>query len=314
MESTALLRSFHCSAGGISHALSSLEKRSVSTWLPSIQSHDSPYDVRKTTASFRNRGVAVACAKTPEAIASSKSNVPLDNGLNSPTEKYALRATFPNAFEALLLEVCDETSVAELQLKIGDYEMHLKRNVGATNASIPMAPPVPSEPMEQSMLVAASTSATKSSSEKANPFSRAASAVSSRLASLEASGVGGFKIVASPTVCTQILSFQSFQLRDCYVSKPSSVLLGGLISKRKNSEREKTATSLQEGNYIMNLYFVGDVIKEGQVIGYIDRFGNLLPVKSDVAGEVLKLLFEEGEAVGYGDPLVAVLPSFHGLN
>ncbi|XP_074276624.1 uncharacterized protein LOC141600313 [Silene latifolia] len=278
MESTVLLPSFHCSAGGISHALSSLEKRSVSAWLPSIQSPDSAYDVRKTTASFRSRGVAVACAKTPEAIVSSKSNIPLDNGSNSPTEKCALRATFPNAFEALLLEVCDETSVAELQLKIGDYEMHLKRNVGATNVSIPMAPPVPSEPMEQSTPIAASTSATKSSSEKASPFSRAASVVSTRLASLEASGVGAFKIVASPTV-------GSFQR-------------GRTVKGKKQPPVCKK----------------GDVIKEGQVIGYVDRFGNTLPVKSDVAGEVLKLLFEEGEAVGYGDPLVAVLPSFHGLN
>ena len=50
------------------------------------------------------------------------------------------------------------------------------------------------------------------------------------------------------------------------------------------------------------------------MIGYIDQFGTELPVKSDVAGEVLKLLFEEGEAIGYGDPLIAVLPSFHGLS
>ncbi|THG02786.1 hypothetical protein TEA_029033 [Camellia sinensis var. sinensis] len=58
----------------------------------------------------------------------------------------------------------------------------------------------------------------------------------------------------------------------------------------------------------------GEVIKEGQVIGFLDQFGTELPVKqSDVAGEVIKLLFNDGEAVGYGDPLIAVLPSFHGI-
>ncbi|PWA96266.1 Biotin/lipoyl attachment [Artemisia annua] len=55
----------------------------------------------------------------------------------------------------------------------------------------------------------------------------------------------------------------------------------------------------------------GDVIKEGKTICYLDQFGTELPVKSDVDGEVIKILFDDGEAVGYGDPLIAVLPSFH---
>nr|GEV44712.1 hypothetical protein [Tanacetum cinerariifolium] len=57
----------------------------------------------------------------------------------------------------------------------------------------------------------------------------------------------------------------------------------------------------------------GDVIKEGQTICYLDQFGTELPVKSDVDGEVIKILFDDGEAVGYGDPLIAVLPSFHDI-
>ncbi|GKU92194.1 hypothetical protein SLEP1_g5956 [Rubroshorea leprosula] len=55
------------------------------------------------------------------------------------------------------------------------------------------------------------------------------------------------------------------------------------------------------------------MIKEGQVIGYLDQFGTHFPVRADVAGEVLKLLANDGDAIGYGDPLVAVLPSFHGI-
>lgn len=55
------------------------------------------------------------------------------------------------------------------------------------------------------------------------------------------------------------------------------------------------------------------MIEEGQVIGFLDQFGTQLPVKSDVAGEVLKVLYSDGEAVGYGDPLIAVLPSFPGI-
>ncbi|QHO41448.1 Biotin carboxyl carrier protein of acetyl-CoA carboxylase, putative [Arachis hypogaea] len=39
------------------------------------------------------------------------------------------------------------------------------------------------------------------------------------------------------------------------------------------------------------LFSQGDYIKKGQVIGYLDMFGTSLPIKSDVFGEVFKLLF-----------------------
>ncbi|KAK4760015.1 hypothetical protein SAY87_023146 [Trapa incisa] len=58
----------------------------------------------------------------------------------------------------------------------------------------------------------------------------------------------------------------------------------------------------------------GDVIKEGQIIGWLDQFGTELPIEPDVPGEVLELLIDDGEPVGFGDPLIAVLPSFPGIN
>lgn len=215
----------------------------------------------------------MSCAKTPEATVS-KGN---DNRTNGSTEKRGLRsATFPNAFEALLLEVCDETSVAELQLKVGDFEMHLKRNVGGTNTPVSVAPPIPSEPVVQSAPAAPSTP--KPAPEKANPFASSSSAIASKLAALNASGTDGYKLVTSPAV--------------------------GSFRKGRTVKGKKQPLICKPG----------DVIKEGQVIGYVDQFGSELPVRSDVAGEVLKILFDEGEAIGYGDPLIAVLPSFHGLN
>ena len=45
----------------------------------------------------------------------------------------------------------------------------------------------------------------------------------------------------------------------------------------------------------------------------MDQFSTSLPVKADVAGEVLKILVEEGDSVGYGDHILAVLPSFHDI-
>ncbi|PKI31809.1 hypothetical protein CRG98_047812 [Punica granatum] len=117
----------------------------------------------------------------------------------------------------------------------------------------------------------------KPASEKTSPFTNVSFGKSSRLAALEASGASGYVLVSSPTV--------------------------GSFRRGRTLKGKKQPPSCKEG----------DVIKEGQVIGWLDQFGAELPVKSDVSGEVLKLLIDDGEPVGYGDPLIAVLPSFHGI-
>lgn len=211
----------------------------------------------------------MSCSKTPEA-AVSNSNVPLSNGTNGSTQKHGLlSATFPDAFEALLLEVCDETSIAELQLKVAGFEMYLKRNVGAKNGPVSVAPQAAPAPAPAP--AAPSTSRSTSLPEPS-------SALASKLAALEASGTDGYKLVTSPTV--------------------------GSFRKGRTVKGKKQPPVCKQG----------DIIKEGQIIGYVDQFGTELAVKSDVAGEILKFLFEEGEPVGYGEPIIAVLPSFHELD
>ncbi|KAL2896947.1 Biotin carboxyl carrier protein of acetyl-CoA carboxylase [Bienertia sinuspersici] len=277
---------FRFSSGSISHACSSLEKPGLAVWPAVVRSPILTFG--KRTSSPRQARIVKLSAKTPETTVSSKSDAPLDNGSKSSLETRALRTSFPSAFEALLLEVCDETSVAEVQLKLDVRFLHsiycrleilrcISRGIlDPKIAPVPVAPPVPSEPMNQSAPAPPSMSEPKP--EKSSLFASASSAVSSKLASLEASGSNGFKLVTSPTV--------------------------GSFHRGRTVKGKKQPPNCKQG----------DVIKEGQVIGYIDQFGTELPVKqSDVAGEVLKLLFEEGEAVGYGDPLIAVLPSFHGL-
>ncbi|KAH1207367.1 hypothetical protein GmHk_15G042499 [Glycine max] len=54
-------------------------------------------------------------------------------------------------------------------------------------------------------------------------------------------------------------------------------------------------------------------VEEGQVICYIEQLGGELPIESDVSGEVIKILQKDGDPVGYGDALVAILPSFPGI-
>lgn len=236
------------------------------------------------SSNSKGKRTLVSCAKTVEAINTAKSDASLDSSSQDSLEKKPLQsATFPNGLEALVLEVCDETEIAELKVKVGEFEMHLKRNVGATkaplsNISPTTPPPIPSKPMDESAPSTPQPSAPKSSPEKTNPFANVSMQKSSKLAALEASGINNYVIISSPTV--------------------------GLFRRGRTVKGKRQPPTYKEG----------DLIKEGQVVGYLDQFGTGLPVKSDVAGEVLKLLVEDGEPVGYGDDLVAVLPSFHDIN
>ncbi|KAG6527296.1 hypothetical protein ZIOFF_009394 [Zingiber officinale] len=181
-----------------------------------------------------------------------------DKNSSGPLQKNVQQSTFPIAFQALVEDVCEQTQIAELKLKIGDFEMFLKRDIGISSAPSPVyapvessitAPPILSEPMEETATSPTPFLEQVSTEETSSPFVNISAAKTLKLASLEASGHDAFVIVASPLNCfTMYLSYHYF------------------------------------------------------------------PLQSDVDGEVLKILYEDGEAVGYGDPLVAVLPSFHAIN
>ncbi|TKY47591.1 Biotin carboxyl carrier protein of acetyl-CoA carboxylase [Spatholobus suberectus] len=241
------------------------------------------YGQKHINSHTKGKNTLVSFAKTAEAINTSKSDASSNSTPQDSLEKKPLQnATFPNGFEALVLEVCDETEIAELKVKVGDFEMHIKRNIGATkaplsNISPTTPPPIPSKPMDELAPATLPPTPPKSSPEKTNPFVNASKVKSPKLAALEASGTNTYVLVLSPTV--------------------------GLFRRGRTVKGKKQPPICKEG----------DLIKEGQVIGYLDQFGTGLPIKSDVAGEVLKLLVEDGEPVGYGDPLIAVLPSFHDI-
>nr|CAD1833308.1 unnamed protein product [Ananas comosus var. bracteatus] len=286
METTALLRSFHGAMWTTQYSESFPEKP-VLARMPNAASKRHAFSQPSMFVVGR-KGSFLPHLKASETASALTSNaVTLEKSSEKPSDKQSVpKSTFPSGFEALLLEVCEETSVAELKLKIGTFEMHLKRDVGTPKASAPAsipivspttAPPIPSEPMNESAPAAPPAAPPKPPSAPTSPFANVSSAKASKLAALEASGSNAYIIVSSPTV--------------------------GTFRRGRTLKGKKQPPSCKEG----------DVIKEGQIIGFLDQFGNELPVRSDVAGEVLKVLYSDGEAVGYGDPLVAVLPSFHGI-
>ncbi|KAI4324709.1 hypothetical protein MLD38_030169 [Melastoma candidum] len=55
------------------------------------------------------------------------------------------------------------------------------------------------------------------------------------------------------------------------------------------------------------------IVKEGQVLCYVEQLGGEIPIESDVSGEVVRILLKDGDPVGYGDALISILPSFPGI-
>ncbi|KAL3834795.1 hypothetical protein ACJIZ3_009531 [Penstemon smallii] len=289
MESAAVLRSFQYAVGTSSCLKSMLEKPGIVTINHATFSNLNKLPVfggKIVSSTNRHGTLLMSCLKTSEATVTAKSNSEPNGAASSDSEEHGLQksprgATFSNGFEALLTEVCDETKIAELKVKFGAFEIHMKRKIDSPPIAAPIvpqitAPSVPSKPVIESTS-AAPPSPPKSSAEKVSPFTNVSVEKASKLAALEASASTGYVIVSSPTV--------------------------GSFRRARTLKGKKQKPACKEG----------DVIKEGQTIAFMDQFGTELPVKSDVAGEVLKLLYNDGEAVGYGDPVIAVLPSFPGI-
>ncbi|CAM8955402.1 unnamed protein product [Rhodiola kirilowii] len=262
MESVAALRSFHYTVGAVTSFHSCVERPGKLLGGGSIL-------IGKPLCALTNRR-----ANLVSLFRTSATDKAIESVVESSAVKSLTNPTFPKGFEDLILEICDETEIAELKLKIGDFQMQVKRKLTAPAPIVaPAAPPAPvaAEPKTDTPSPPPKTTSVKSSS-----FVNIPKEKSAKLVALESSGASGYVLVSSPTV--------------------------GSFHRGRTLKGKKQPPVCKEGN----------VIKEGQIIGYVDQFGTELPIKSDVGGEVLKLLVDEGDGVGYGDPLIAVLPSFHG--
>nr|GMD50938.1 biotin carboxyl carrier protein of acetyl-CoA carboxylase-like isoform X1 [Ipomoea batatas] len=212
----------------------------------------------------RNNRLVMSSAKTPETIPANLNGAAVltDSQQTVPDEKNSLtQAIFPDGFEALITEVCDDTEIAELKLKAGDFEMHLLRKIEATAVPAPVVsptpPPSPSQPAVDSLPAASSASSSKPS-EISSPFINVSTEKSAKLAALEASGSSGYVLVLSQAV--------------------------GSFRRARTAKGKKLPLACKEG----------DIIKAGQTIGFLDQFSSEVPVKADVAGKVLKILYDDG--------------------
>eukprot|EP00850_Spirogloea_muscicola_P013061 SM000087S23343 [mRNA] locus=s87:99382:100975:+ [translate_table: standard] len=172
------------------------------------------------------------------------------------------------------MELCDETSVAELELKVGGFKLHVTRDVGkhgraaAASAAV-TALPVLGVPMSEDI--------------PARPSHSAAAAAA----------VGGkpdqYEDDDEDAADEGLL----------YVSSPKV----GMFRRGRFYKGKRGRSMANEGQ----------VVKVGAVVCYIEQLGTSLAIESEHAGEVVKFMFEDGDAVGFGEPLLAIRPSFPGI-
>ncbi|KAG9156097.1 hypothetical protein Leryth_024918 [Lithospermum erythrorhizon] len=195
----------------------------------------------------------------------------------STEDKYSgvVSKLIPNPLEVeyLLTTICDTTSIAEFELKLGGFRLHVTRDL--SGQTMPSSPPT-SAPVSVSMAEETSGSNGSLSSHSLAIIKPESSSYGVRTL-LERAADDGLKILPSPRV--------------------------GFFRRSRTIKGKRAPPSCKEKQ----------LVKEGQVLCYIEQLGGEIPVESDVSGEVIKIFSRDGDPVGYGDPLIAILPSFPGI-
>ncbi|KAL0707676.1 hypothetical protein Bca4012_074102 [Brassica carinata] len=185
--------------------------------------------------------------------------------MTKPSPLNAQLVPKPSEVEALVTEICDSSSIAEFELKLGGFRLYVATNLADNNSSPPQPQPIPAA------VAASATTEGVDSNGSASSTSLAITKPTSSAADQ------GLVILQSQKV--------------------------GFFRRSKTLKGKRTPSSCKEK----------DQVKEGQVLCYIEQLGGQFPIESDVTGEVVKILREDGEPVGYNDALISILPSFPGI-
>ncbi|CAN1285712.1 Biotin carboxyl carrier protein of acetyl-CoA carboxylase [Linum perenne] len=186
--------------------------------------------------------------------------------------KSSYRIANLSEIEALVSEICDTDSIAEVELKLGAFELSVTRDLAkkakppSPQAAVPSPATVDTGDSNGSVTsTALVVSSQATSPQEIRPF-------------LDRAADEGLVIVKSPRV-------------------------GFFQAARITKKRGRLPNACKEKQ----------IVKEGKVVCYIEQLGGQIPIQTDVSGEVIKILRKDGDAVGYGDPLIAILPSFPGI-
>ncbi|XP_052174344.1 uncharacterized protein LOC127789506 isoform X2 [Diospyros lotus] len=183
----------------------------------------------------------------------------------------------PNLDEVkfLLTQMCDTASIAEFELKLGGFRLYVTRKLEAK--SEPPPPPV-------SVSVPVSVSTPDRAPDQNGTVSAPSLAISKSVPSS-----GGIRTLLDKAADEGLVIIQSPRV--------------GYFRRSRTIKGKRAPPSCKEKQ----------IVKEGQVLCYIEQLGGEIPIESDISGEVVKILHEDGDPVGYGDSLIAILPSFPGI-
>ncbi|KAF3450846.1 hypothetical protein FNV43_RR06935 [Rhamnella rubrinervis] len=172
--------------------------------------------------------------------------------------------------EFLLTKICDTTSIAEVELKLGGFQLRLMRDLSGKASTVPLPSPVP---VVDTTTAASDLNGSINSQllSKPLPFKRDIQTM------LDNPADEGLVIIRSPRV--------------------------GFFRRCRTIKGKRAPPSCNEKQ----------VVEEGKVLCFVEHLGAEIPIESDISGEVIKILLEDGEPVGYNDALIAVLPSFPGI-
>lgn len=263
-----------CSFGASSLKLSNLNLGSSGTKVGTLQPLHGPkirtpirYD--GLLLSQRSEKVLFGCRCSP----GTQSHINLEDDEEAKPSG-ATSPLIPNSFEveSLLTEICDTTSIAEFELKLGGFRLYVTRDLTGKNETSPL--PV-SAPAINTTVTAPELNGSASSTSLA--ISRPVLASGGVQSFLDKATDEGLVILQSPRV--------------------------GYFRRSRTIKGKRAPPSCKEKQ----------IVKEGQVLCFIEQLGGEIPIESDTSGEVIKILREDGDPVGYGDALIAILPAFPGI-
>ncbi|KAH7866969.1 hypothetical protein Vadar_027295 [Vaccinium darrowii] len=271
---TAELPMAACTFGGSSVKISDLKLGFGRIKLVTLQSihglrSRTPFQYPSLVLSNQSGNGLIGCRCSSEAK-------PVANSEDDSEEaKCTTSELIPNSYEVecLLNQICDTSSIAEFEIKLGGFRLYALRDL--TGKSKPTSPPI-SAPVNTSTTV-------------------------------EAPDQNG--CVASPSLAISkpVPSSSGVQsLLDRAVDEGLAILKAPRVGYFRTSRTVK-------GKRLPPLCQEGQTVKQGKVVCFVEQFGGVLPVVCDTSGEVIKILREDGEPVGYGDALMAILPSFPGI-
>jgi len=184
--------------------------------------------------------------------------------------------------QAVMGVLCDETDIAELSVRLGDFELHVRRSLK------------PGGSIAGGSAGSATAAAAANSATPPIPAPAAGTAFAST-----ASMDGALPIaVASATIATTSLDEE----------EETMILLGAPKVGVMRRGRYVKGKPVGKGPVVE----IGATIKKGQVLGFVEQLGTFVAIEAPQAGELVAFLADEGAPVEYGEPICEIAPYFSG--